>query len=206
MARFARHGGAVTVLTVAGHSPPLYPEGVLRRTLREVARALDHLGVAEHVFLDVPALSVARLPPEDINARISDVVLRVRPNVLLIPFYDRHTDHRAVFESAMVVARPVGAARSIQVVAAYEVPSETFYNAPHIEPSFTPNWLVDVSAEIDVKTAALRMCKSQIGPPPHARSCAAVRALALFRGSQVGMPYAEGLHVIRMTTPPELLR
>ena len=49
-------------------------------------------------------------------------------------------DHRQVFDSVMV-ARPVGFGRDIEIVAAYETLSEIYWNAPHIEPNFTPNWV-----------------------------------------------------------------
>ena len=49
-------------------------------------------------------------------------------------------DHHQVFDSVMV-ARPVGFGRDIEIVAAYETLSEIYWNAPHIEPNFTPNWV-----------------------------------------------------------------
>jgi LmbE family N-acetylglucosaminyl deacetylase len=83
--------------------------------------------------------------------------------------------------------------------------SETHWNAPGIEPSFAPTWCVDVSDEIEVKLDAVRCYRSAIEISPEARAPEAVRALALFRGSQAGMGFAEAFHVVRMTSPPEQL-
>src|SRR5439155_6821004 len=117
------------------------------------------------------------------------------------PFPDRHIDHRLVFESAMVATRPVGsAARGIELLAAYETVSETHWNAPHIEPNFVPNWIVDVTNEMSRKVDALACYGSQMQAFPAARSVEAVEALAKFRGTQAGFSFGEGFHVIRMIT------
>ena len=98
----------------------------------------------------------------------------------------------------MVATRPVGKGKNIELVAAYETLSETHWNAPHIEPNFTPNWVVDISDSIDTKVAALECYKSQISDFPGPRSIEAVKSLAVFRGTQAGFAYGEGFHVVRM--------
>ena len=118
---------------------------------------------------------------------------------MLCPFPDRHIDHRLVFDSVMVATRPVGAGRAIEIVAAYETLSETHWNAPHIEPNFVPNWVVDITAEMPRKLEALRSAtRSQIPAFPGARSIEAADALARFRGTQAGFASGEGFHIIRM--------
>ena len=100
----------------------------------------------------------------------------------------------------MVAARPVGVGRGIEILAAYETLSETHWNAPYIEPNFTPNWVVDISEQIDTKLNAVRCYKSQISDFPGPRSVQAVEALAKFRGTQAGFAYGEGFHIVRMVT------
>ena len=98
----------------------------------------------------------------------------------------------------MVATRPVGIGRDIEIVATYETLSETHWNAPNIEPNFTPNWVVDISDYINEKLAALKCYESQISDFPGARSIEAVEALAKFRGTQAGFGYGEGFHIVRM--------
>ncbi len=204
MIRFARAGGEITVLTVAAHMPPLYSESVHQLTVNEAHHAHTMVGVKNSIFLDKPAVLLNEIATPEFNKAIYDVVAETSPNVLLIPFYDRHIDHRAVFEASMVALRPVGAGCSIQLVAAYEVISETHWNAPHLEPNFTPNWIVDITDTIELKLQAMACYGSQIRPFPQPRSLEALRGLALFRGSQAGMGYGEGFHIIRMTAPAEI--
>ena len=191
-------GDRVVVLTVSGHLPPLYPRAVYDTTVAEAKAAHEILGVAESVYLEIPATEVHKTPVPELNGKLAAAVAKYRPRIVLCPFLDRHIDHRAVFFSALVAVRPVGPGREIEIVAAYETLSETHWNAPHIEPNFTPNWVVDISAEIDAKTAALACFASQVAEFPHPRSVEAARALAMFRGTQAGFAYGEGFHVIRM--------
>lgn len=200
IAKHAAAGDQVTVLTVSGHMPPLYPAETYQRTLAEAARAHALVGVHASRFLDIPATTLGTVPVHVMNGRLGDVVREVAPDVVLVPYPDRHVDHRVVFESAMVATRPVGAGAAIRLVAAYETLSETHWNAPHIEPNFTPNWVVDITATYDTKLAALRCYESQIPAFPHPRSVEAVMALATFRGTQAGFAHGEALHIVRMRT------
>jgi N-acetylglucosamine malate deacetylase 1 len=205
MARFARAGGEVTVLTVAAHMPPLYPAAVHERTVAEARKAHASIGVARSIFLDNPAVLLGAIPLPEFNGAIQRVVDEVQPQVMLIPFPDRHIDHRLVFEAAMVAARPVRAGKAIGALAAYETLSETHWNAPHLEPSFTPNWCVDITDVMPLKLDALRCFESQIAAAEGPRSLAAVEALAVFRGSQVGFARSEGFHILRLSLSPESL-
>ena len=203
MARFVEAKGEVTVLTVAVHSPPLFSEEVQRLSLEEARKAHSIIGVTESICLNIPALSVAQLPQHELNKQILEVILKISPDVLLLPHLDRNTDHRAVFESAMVASRPFLSGKKIHIIASYEVLSSTYCNAPYIEPNFTSNWTVDISETISKKIKALKCYSSHIGPMPHPRSCKAVRSLAVFRGSQAGMKYGEDFYLIRMTVFPD---
>ena len=117
---------------------------------------------------------------------------------MFCPFPDRHIDHRLVFESALVATRPVPGV-DIELVAAYETLSETHWNAPYIEPNFTPNLVIDIDNFIDQKIAALTCYQSQITMDEGPRSVKAVKALAQFRGTQSGFDFGEALYIIRMT-------
>lgn len=203
--RFANSGGEVTVLTVAAHMPPLYPEGVHEKTIREARQAHAILGVRESLFLDYPAVCIGETPLHEFNAAVSKAIAHVDPHVVLLPFPDRHVDHRAVFEAVMVAVRPVGQGRGVRLVAAYETLSETHWNAPHIEPNFTPSWCVDITDTLGKKLDAMACYASQVHPFPQPRSVEALRALALFRGSQAGFGYGEAFHVLRLTVGAEEL-
>lgn len=203
MARFSQAGGHLTILTVAAHMPPLFTEEVHRQTVSEGHKAHALVGAQRSIWLDKPAVFLNDIPVSDFNKLILDFVKEVKPHIFLVPYYDRHVDHRIIFDAAMVASRPVGPGRDIRIVAAYETLSETHWNAPHLEPNFTPNWVVDITDTVDVKLRAMGCYESQVHPFPEPRSIEALRALALFRGSQAGFAFGEAFHIIRMTASPE---
>jgi LmbE family N-acetylglucosaminyl deacetylase len=191
-------GWQVNILTVAAHMPPLYSKDTHEGTIREARAAHEVLGVTGSVFLDNPALSLNTMPLAHLNAVIHAEIERVKADAMFIPFYDRHIDHRVAFDACMVAARPVGAARHIKLVAAYETISATHCTAPGIEPQFAATLFVDVTDQIEVKLAAMSKFESQLHPFPGPRSLEALKALAVLRGSQSGHAHAEAFHVIRM--------
>ena len=148
-------------------------------------------------FLEIPATMVGDVPLHKLNKSIYEMISNVKPHMVFCPFPDRHIDHRLVFDSVMVATRPIGVGKKIEIVAAYETLSETHWNAPHIEANFTPNWIIDITENIEKKLKALRCYKSQISEFPNPRSIEAVEALAKFRGSQAGFAFGEGMHIIR---------
>ena len=106
------------------------------------------------------------------------MVSDVKPHMVFCPYPDRHIDHRLVFDSVMVATRPVGIGKNIEILAAYETLSETHWNAPHIEPNFTPNWVVDITDHFETKIKALECYESQISEFPNPRSIQAIEALS----------------------------
>ena len=198
IAKYSAQGDEVFILIVSGHLPPIYSRKAYEETVSEAYSAFSVLGVKKSKFLEIPATMIGDQPLHEVNGRISKVVNDFNPHIVLCPYPDRHIDHRLVFDSVMVATRPLGVGKDIKIVAAYETLSETHWNAPHIEPNFTPNWVVDISDHISEKLNALECYKSQISEFPGPRSIEAVEALAKFRGTQAGFGYGEGLHIVRM--------
>ncbi len=198
--RLADAGFGVTVVAMCSDLPPLYPADVAPTVEAEARRAHALLGVEESVFLDLPSVEVSVGSVAALNGGLQEVVDRVRPSIVLAPFPDRHVDHKAAFEASMVVTRPRGTGLGMAVVAMYETVSETYWNAPGAEPQFVPSWNVDVTETIDRKIEAFGVYESQHQPFPGPRSVEALRALALFRGSQAGMEHAESFQIVRMST------
>jgi LmbE family N-acetylglucosaminyl deacetylase len=196
IARFAAEGATVSVLIVSGHLPPLYPQESFDTTRREAGEALAVLGVSDVQFLEIPATQVHERPIAELNGAVSRFVRSRNPEMVLLPFPDRHIDHRVIFDAAVVACRPVHPAAP-RVVLAYETLSETHWNVPGVEPAFVPEVFIDISSHMETKDRALRCYASQISEAP-SRSLDACRALARFRGSQNGCEYAEAFKAIRI--------
>jgi N-acetylglucosamine malate deacetylase 1 len=203
IARHAREGDSVTVAVVTGHGDaaphPLWPRSAWDTVRGEARAACRMLGVAELVFDEVPAALVADQPVWQLNRVTGAIVERVQPQVLYVPFpFDLHKDHREVFHSVSVAWRPSSAVgRRIVEIYCYEVQSETHWNAPYLEAGFLPTAWVDITDTLETKLAALSCYASQVRPAPDARSLEAVRALAVWRGSQMGIGAAEAFVTVR---------
>lgn len=203
MAKYARSGAKVVVAVMTGHGEdgphPLWTREVWTRVRGELQQACGILGVEEIIFEEIPAVGVVDQPIWKINHITGSVIERVRPDILYVPFlFDLHKDHREIFHSFSVHWRahlPLG--HSIREVYTYEVPSETHLNFPYVEQGFIPNRYVDVSDFIDVKMKALACYASQTQPHPGARSLEAIRALATWRGAQIGVEAAEAFVTVR---------
>lgn len=205
IAALTSQGVEVTVLTVASHAPPIYPPEAQATTRAEAEHAHRILGVADSEFLDLPAVLLAETPVVELNAAVQRTVDRVQPQLVLVPFPDRHVDHRRVFDAALVACRPVRSGLGIQLVAAYETLSETHWNAAGAEPQFAAQWTVDITGTLERKLLAYACYESQVSAFPGPRSPEAVTALATFRGSQAGMAHGESFQIIRATFPPSAL-
>lgn len=197
IARFAEAGVKVSVLIVSGHLPPLYPSEAFETTKAEADAALKVLGASDWEFLRIPATKVHEAPVAEVTGKIVAFIRDRNPEAVLLPFPDRHIDHRVLFDYSVVACRPVHD-KAPRVVLAYETLSETHWNVPGIEPAFTPELFIDISAQIEKKREALDCYASQVHTAP-SRSVEACMALARFRGSQNGFTYAEAYKVVRIT-------
>jgi len=203
IARYAREGHQVVVAVVTGHGDegphPLWTRDVWDRVRAEARRACETLGVVELVFDEVPAAMVSDQPLWKLNQVTGAIIERVQPDALFVPFpFDLHRDHRDVFHSVSVAWRSSSATgRKIRDIHCYEVQSETHWNIPYVEAGFLPTMWMDISDTLEVKLEALSCYASQIRPAPDARSLEAVRALAVWRGSQMAMSAAEAFVTVR---------
>ena len=104
-------------MTISGHLPPLYDRNDYETTVKEAKEAYKILGVKEFKFLEIPATMVKDEPVHKLNGLISSNIQEFNPEMVLIPFPDRHIDHRVIFDSCMVATRPVGKGKQIKMLA-----------------------------------------------------------------------------------------
>lgn len=78
-----------------------------------------------------------------------------------------------------------------------EIPSCTEWKANNALQSYAPNCFVEVGKEgVDAKIKALAMYRGVMRPYPHPRSEEYITGLAVVRGSQWGVNYAESFEVV----------
>jgi LmbE family N-acetylglucosaminyl deacetylase len=202
IARLAAEGHRVTVAVVTGPGEgehPHVPQPLFDQIREELTEAGRILGVAEIVYGRVPTTLAADMERRALNAEVKRLIEGARPEILFAPFaLDLHSDHREIFHAASIAWRPhLDLGRSIREVYCYEVPTETHLNFPYVEQGFIPNSWFDISDHLETKLRAFAAFKSQAQEPPMPRSPEALRALATWRGSQIGVRAAEAFVLVR---------
>lgn len=163
-----------------------------------------YMGIKEVIFFDYPTVELSNVNNRDFTGSFNDLIKRIEPEVVYIPFYgDMHTDHRKVADAAMVALRPYSAP-FVRAIYAYETLSETGWNYPSEDKAFIPNVFENITAYIDTKIHAMKMYETKIVNPPHPRSAEGIRALAQYRGGIIGVDYAEAFMCIRIIRKNEM--
>ncbi len=194
--RFSELNAEVSVLIVSGHLPPLYKKEIFKTTEKEAKNAFKLLGVKDFNFLKIPATFLHQEEIGSLYAKIASFITEREPDLVFLPFPDRHIDHRIVFDGGIVGCRPNNHYFPKHVLL-YETLSETHWNVAGVEASFQPDFYIDITNQIGHKVNALKEYKSQIDGN-RSRSVDAIKALGKFRGSQNGVEYAEAFKVVRI--------
>lgn len=197
MHRLAGEGANVQIVVMSRGKPGRYAEDAVQNVRQEARSAHELLGIGEPVFLDFFAPELDLYSVSELAGSIAKLIREFKPVQMFIPHRgDIHHDHRAVYNAALVAARPVQGC-SVKEIYAYETLSETEWAPPFADDAFIPTCFVDISEHIEQKIEALRCFRSQLREYPSSRSVEAVRALALFRGVTVGCRYAEAFMHVR---------
>ena len=79
----------------------------------------------------------------------------------------------------------------------FEILSSTDWSS-NTGSSFQPNFFVDITKSFKKKIEAVKRYKNEIKKKPHSRSLDNIKNLARFRGSSIGVNYAEAFMVERI--------
>ena len=109
---------------------------------------------------------------------------------------DAHSDHRIIFEVLFLVLNHLGI-HQLKKYLCMSAFQETEFAPALIEKVFIPNYFVDITDYIDEKLEIMKVYDSELSDPPFPRSIENIKSLALFRGSSVGVKYAESFHLLK---------
>jgi N-acetylglucosamine malate deacetylase 1 len=197
IAAHAEQGDLVRVVCVTDGSSSQYPgdQSLQQRKNAEAQRAATVLGVDSYVHLDLPDMRLDTVPHVELNAIIERHVHDFSPAVVYTAQPDVNLDHRALFDSVAVAVRPlpnqvVGRLLTYATTSSIEwTPAPTSW--------FRPNWFVDITRTLERKLQAFACFETEAREYPHPRSERALRALATYFGSTVGVEHAEPFVLVR---------
>lgn len=189
----------LAVLTGSGDlDHPIWPKSLWVKIRDECMKASRILGIKEVIFENLPAACLDFTPCWKINTTVENILARVQPSVVYLPFFfDLHKDHSAIAYAAHVATRSyLKSASSIRKILAYETLSETHIVPPYPANAFVPNVFVNIESTFDMKIEAMKAYRSQLQPDGYPRSLATIRALATLRGSNIASSAAEAFMLI----------
>jgi LmbE family N-acetylglucosaminyl deacetylase len=166
---------------------------------RDAARAaLATLGVDSVSFSDFPDNQMDTVATIKIAIVIENLISKYSPDVVLTHhFGDVNVDHQKVHEATVVACRPQPG-NPVKKILCYEVASSTEWQLSDKSQCFSPNYFVDISDFLEKKIKSLDEYEHEMRSWPHPRSINAVKYLAHWRGSTVGVDAAEAFMVGRI--------
>ena len=146
---------------------------------------------------DLPDMRLDTLSHLEMNKKLSffieksdyDTVFIHHPN-------DINKDHQVLFDSLMVVCRPMPN-QKVKSILTFYTPSSTEWGSFEKNRMFCPNVFVDIENYMDLKLNALSKYTDEVREFPHPRSLENVENVAKYFGSQVGLKFAEPFYLIR---------
>ena len=177
---------------------PIFNKNEFKQIREEFLNALNHLGLPSYTFGDLPAAMLNDMPIYQINQDLKMIIEKSNPNTIFFPSYsDLHLDHKIINYAVKVASRPyLKSNKNLIGLFEYEVPSETNIYSENASEIFTPNFFIDISSQIDLKLRALSEYKSQIQLDNQPRTLEVLKSLAVYRGSNIGVKFAEAFKIV----------
>lgn len=197
LAKHVQSGDAVMVvfLSEGTASRGLPGTDIVRR--RECINALQVLGIKQNAFGNFPDNQFDAVPLLAIVRDVEDAVQRFKPSIVYTHWRgDLNIDHQRTHEAVRVACRPQPGC-TVKKLLYFEVPCSTTWGSVGGD-AFAPDCFVDINYQIGAKLDAAACYVSEMREGPHPRSLATLTDLAHFRGSAVGVTYAEGFKVGRI--------
>ena len=138
------------------------------------------------------------IPLLDIVKFIEKQIKQNKPEIIFTHFEnDLNIDHQIIYNAVITATRPLSKT-FVKKIYSFEVSSSTdFILSRKQKKIFNPNLYFNVESTIDKKINLLKLYKGEIKKWPHARSLKSIKNLAMYRGSQVGIKYAEAFITVR---------
>ena len=150
------------------------------------------------IFKSYPDNKLDTLPFLDLVKAIEKEIQKFKPTIIFTHFEnDLNIDHQLTFKAVVTATRPLSKT-FVKKIYSFEIPSSTEFNlSQNKKKIFNPNNFVDIDKYLNEKISTLKIYKSELRSWPHPRSLKAIKNLAKYRGSQIGVKHAEAFAMLR---------
>jgi LmbE family N-acetylglucosaminyl deacetylase len=146
--------------------------------------------------LDFLTSELDKYPIGDIISAISTYIKAIKPEILYINHHaDIHSDHRIAFEAIYSCTKNFRYP-FIKRILFYETLSETEFSPGIISNVFAPNSFSDITSYMEKKLVIMKLFTTEQMEEPFPRALSTIKALGRYRGSRIGVEYAEAFQLI----------
>lgn len=164
----------------------------VKRRQEEIKKVSKAYGFKSIHKLDFPTMKLDTVPISELVNKISNVIKKVKPHFIYVNHQnDIHTDHQIVFKATISSSKSFRHPY-IHRILNYETLSETeFAVQSNGDYGFQPNVFVDITKFFEQKGKIMLEYDSEVMNSPFPRSLDVIESLAKYRGSRIGVQYAE---------------
>jgi LmbE family N-acetylglucosaminyl deacetylase len=195
IAKHTKNGDKVQVIFLADGFSSRLNDDNRDKPAKQVAKILNY---NQPVFLNFPDNQLDTIPLLEVVKKIEKIVEGFQPDIIYTHnFGDLNIDHQITHKAVMTACRPQPDF-CVKEIYSFEVFSATHWQSQSMGDLFNPNYFIDVTDFMEQKMEALKHYDEEMREYPHARSYKAIKYLAIYRGSTVGVKYAEAFVVERL--------
>ena len=197
IAKFVKEGSSVHVLLLADGetsrsnlSEQNYNKAKKQRNEAAI-KANNILGTESLTILEFPDNRMDGVDLLDVVKAVEVFIEKHRPNMVVTHFLnDVNIDHQVTHKAVVVACRPQPN-HSVDELLFMEIASSTEWIPGVGQTLFSPNYWIDITESMDAKLSALEAYRDELREFPHPRSLEGITALSKWRGSTVGVAFAE---------------
>ncbi len=173
-------------------------KGLINRRKKQAELISKKANFQKPIFFDYPDNRLDKVPILTIIKKLEKEIRNFKPEIIFThQENDLNIDHSIAFKASLTASRPM-TKTFVKKILCFETPSSSEISFQiHKKKLFNPNLFVDISFFLKKKINLLKIYKSEIKKYPHARSLKNIENLAKYRGSQVGLKYAEAFYILR---------
>jgi len=183
------------ILTKANQKLTSYPDIVKVQSeyIGQAAKKYDFNGWKHLNFLTT---TLDQYPMGDIINEISSYINEVKPDTIYLHhFADVHSDHRVAFDAVYSCTKNFRYP-FIERILLFETLSETEFAPAIRNNAFVPNVFNDITPYMDKKLDIMELFSTEQMLEPLPRALSTIRALGRYRGSRIGVEYAESFTLL----------
>ena len=154
-------------------------------------KAAKILGCKKPNFNEFPDNELDKISNLKLVKIIENEIKKTKPEIIFTHFKnDLNIDHKKINQALVTACRPQKN-RTVKKILFFEVPSSTEWQIDKSKNIFNPNWFEDITNEFKKKINAIKCYKDELRKSPHPRSIDGITSLNKWRGSTIGVKYAE---------------